>query len=555
VYDLDDIEDGESADDGVSTQGEYDQQKWFYDQDVEIILEGLVERTDYPYIYCYAEDDEDILGGMVWDGSWYGSAKTEPNKMLFDTSNNQGPQNVHTISQDTVGQGILTVRTLDESPPVFDALRIEDPTAADNAIAITFTLNEDGTAYCRVTRSDSGETNLKINRILTADWSAVYLTTQLSEAVAADKNSYITIDQLEDATYSDYLDQQQEYDIYCWAKDSAVDTATNPRPNYQTQAYVNNPIVKPDGVTDGPRADGGATHRVWVSDLTPPTMIYVSGEAIAEDTIQLTLQLDEPGTIWCTPVRFTGVVTGEITENDYGSGAACSDVTGAGLTYFEDCIKGGTVGAGTAIFREYVPEAYRNVDLEMNRVITQDKTGSTPLTVETDYKYMCFAEDDWSIQAPDTTNGARSLNFALYGKTLINNPVDFTTSGTFKAGIGDSGRIRTLDLTPPVFSIATPDLGLVSTTTETDITVTLQLDEIGTAWCKSFATISMHRLFLRFWTRITPVQCLQRRRPPCISQGMTGRSIPITLMRRLWCWRPTTTSTATRPMICVKAAR
>ena len=31
-------------------------------------------------------------------------------------------------------------------------------------------------------------------------------------------------------------------------------------------------------------------------------MIYVSGEAIAEDTIQLTLQLDEPGTIWCTPV-------------------------------------------------------------------------------------------------------------------------------------------------------------------------------------------------------------------------------------------------------------
>ena len=29
---------------------------------------------------------------------------------------------------------------------------------------------------------------------------------------------------------------QQQYDIYCWAKDSAVDTAGNARPNYQTQA-------------------------------------------------------------------------------------------------------------------------------------------------------------------------------------------------------------------------------------------------------------------------------------------------------------------------------
>ena len=37
----------------------------FYDQDVEIIVEGLIEDTDYEYIYCYAEDDEDTLGGMA----------------------------------------------------------------------------------------------------------------------------------------------------------------------------------------------------------------------------------------------------------------------------------------------------------------------------------------------------------------------------------------------------------------------------------------------------------------------------------------------------------
>ena len=37
---------------------------------------------------------------------------------------------------------------------------------------------------------------------------------------------------------------------------------------------------------------------LWVTDVTPPTMIYVAAEAISRDTIQMTLQLDEPGTVW-----------------------------------------------------------------------------------------------------------------------------------------------------------------------------------------------------------------------------------------------------------------
>lgn len=43
---------------------------------------------------------------------------------------------------------------------------------------------------------------------------------------------------------------------------------------------------------------GGATMGLWVTDVTPPTMIYVAAEAISRDTIQMTLQLDEPGTVW-----------------------------------------------------------------------------------------------------------------------------------------------------------------------------------------------------------------------------------------------------------------
>merc|ERR1719174_1775146 len=242
------------------------------------------------------------------------------------------------------------------------------------------------------------------------------------------------MDKLENALYSDPIIESQEYDIYCWAKDSAVDTAGNARPNYQTQASVNAVITDVDSGSGRP--GGGATKRVWVVDATPPTMIYVSGEAIAEDTIQLTLQLDEPGTIWCTPVALdTEGVNGEIEEDDFGVGQQCYPSTG-GTTLWSDCVKGFAFGAGSTIFKVYVPEAYRNVDLEMNRAANSAFSDSLPLLVETDYKYMCYAEDDWESQAPDTTNGARSPNYAFFGTTPANNPVAFASSTTFMGGIG-----------------------------------------------------------------------------------------------------------------------
>jgi hypothetical protein len=173
IYDLDDIEDGDSTD-LVTTQAEYDASLWKQDRDVEILLNNLVEEVDYQYIYCHAEDDE-----------------SAPNVMQFDTVANAGPDNVWTIRN-----AFGTVQTLDESMPIFKQLEVYDPTANNDRIIVTFTLNEDGTAYCRVTRSDSGETNLKINRILTADWSNVYDHTTGTA-------KYITMDKLENALYSD----------------------------------------------------------------------------------------------------------------------------------------------------------------------------------------------------------------------------------------------------------------------------------------------------------------------------------------------------------------
>ncbi|CAE8734995.1 unnamed protein product, partial [Polarella glacialis] len=250
----DDLEDTTS--DSMTTKAEYDSSTaWKYNQDVDIIVSNLVEEKDYPYIYCYAEDDEE-------DG-----VGDNPNKMMFDDVANAGPSNVHTIKT-----GIGTVQTLDESPPTFTKLAMLDPTASNDRIIVTFSLNEAGTTYCRVTRSDSGETTLRINRILTANFYA-------SVATPSDVAS-ITITKLE-TTDTQALYEASQYDVYCWALDAAVNTQLQPRPNYMTQDYLDT-AVGTDGSHAASSPSGGKTTKVWVKDMTPPTIIYVSSEALLE---------------------------------------------------------------------------------------------------------------------------------------------------------------------------------------------------------------------------------------------------------------------------------
>lgn len=89
--------------------------------------------------------------------------------MLFDSG--ADPSQVVVIQR-----GLGNVTTLDESPPEFTHLSIKDPTASNDRIEILFSLNEPGTAYCRATRSDSGEgeDDMNIPWIQTARWSNVH---------------------------------------------------------------------------------------------------------------------------------------------------------------------------------------------------------------------------------------------------------------------------------------------------------------------------------------------------------------------------------------------
>ncbi|CAE7397007.1 unnamed protein product [Symbiodinium pilosum] len=435
IYDLDDLED--TAADGVSTQAEYESlDNWRFNQDFDIIVSGLSEQTNYPYIYCYAEDDE-TDGGSSGPGS-------APNKMMWDDVANALPSNVHTI-----WAGIGTVQTLDETPPEFTQLSIKDPTDANDRLVVTFSLNEAGTAYCRATRSDSGETDLKINRILSANY---YQSVSAGATVGT-----ITIDKLESSD-TRTLYEASQYDVYCWAMDSAVNTQGLPRPNYMTQSYVNTPVgTTLAHATSSP--SGGKTQYVWVKDLTRPSMIYVSSGALSEDTIQITLQLNEPGTVWCMPT----LPTVDATYVD------AADITSAD---FKDKITG---ASSPVTFVQYVPTAYTNIAVEVELLSSRNARTSEAayLAAESPYNIFCFASDDWDFEATGATDQSinfQSANVGAPNEVIHQDVLDFSAA---------VGQVITLDLTPPTIQINSVS------TTETTITVNLELSETGTAWCQA----------------------------------------------------------------------
>ena len=87
--------------------------------------------------------------------------------------------------------------------------------------------------------------------------------------------------------------------MYCWAKDNALSSKGAARSNSMVQSYVHASV----GSAAAPL--GGTTARVWVVDATPPTMIFVSAESVNDETLQLTLQLNEPGTLWCAAAELS----------------------------------------------------------------------------------------------------------------------------------------------------------------------------------------------------------------------------------------------------------
>ena len=125
---------------------------------------------------------------------------------------------------------------------------------------------------------------------------------------------------------------------------------------------------------------GGRTSKVWIRDSTPPVIHHVRGEAVRdESTIQVTLQLNEPGTIWCQAAEVNGSALtstncDETEVQDGNSAAAC---------YFEDFVKGKL--ALNTVFRADAHEAFVDVDIEVNRIWAQDGASAAALLAETQY--------------------------------------------------------------------------------------------------------------------------------------------------------------------------
>jgi hypothetical protein len=378
----------------------------------------LEHETEYQ-IFCFAEDDWHIEAAQAAALSISFSAPTGPNKVSFSTVGD---------FKDLIG----LQKTLDDTPPSFTKLAMQDPTAADSQIVVTFALNEDGTAYCRAARSDSGETaaDMPIARIMTANWVGVYNSSDAPEAtisISALENVDPALTIRDDEVAP--IMQSTQYDVYCWAQDSAVDSHGVARQQYMTQAYVNANAGSPTAPV------GGSTPFVWVLDSTPPTMIFVDAESTNHETIQLTLQLNEPGTLWCAAVELdsssgtTNCKNGEIQDA----------TTGSGTCYFETYIRGSP--SDQTVFRSLVHEAYTDVSIDVNRIWEKDQSGSAALEHETSYNIFCHAEDDWHIQAY-FQSPSLSINFSPMN---FPNKVALTQVTTLVTAIGDQ---TTLDDTP-----------------------------------------------------------------------------------------------------------
>jgi hypothetical protein len=406
-------------------------------------------KTEYPYhVFCFAEDD--------WKIEAESAATTSPNFVAPATLSTLNKMTVNDVENFASTFGILT--TLDETAPSFTYLQVQNPTAYDTIIAVSFALNEAGTTYCRATRSDSGETagDMAINRILTAAWSA--------EVTSAGSTATIDITYIENVvpylTNRDdqlvAINQAQLYDIYCWAKDSAVDSMGRARPNHMSQTVVGTSTASASS------PQGGATLNVWVTDSTTPTMIYVSAEAVTdESTLQITLQLSEPGTVWCQVAELLTV----------GSPTTCKEDevgTTSGSCYFESFIKGQS--SHSTVFRTDFHQAYVNYDVEVNRLHGSTPGTSPLLSSETGYKVFCFAEDDWLLQVQGT------LPLPNYNPPA--GPIQSTIAEVTNF-MNTIGLLTTLDLTPPSIAVQS------TSTDETRITVTLQLNEVGTAYCRA----------------------------------------------------------------------
>ncbi|CAK9095832.1 Uncharacterized protein SCF082_LOCUS45000 [Durusdinium trenchii] len=289
---------------------------------------------------------------------------------------------------------------------------------------------------------------MTVDRILSAGWAATYdgdeATLEMTATVFRTLNrSFPTL-------------QAQQYDIYCWAEDRAVDSRGYARPNYMTHSYATT------GVGNGSVPSGGKIEAVWVTDSTPPSMLFVAAEGVkTEDTLQVVLQLNEPGTVWCQVAEpLTAASSVYCREDDISSDPSAQ-------CYWETFMKG-SVALGTSFSAE-VPLPFTYVRVEMNRIWQKGLTQGDPLLPdwETEYKIFCLAEDDWpsQAQASDLTSVYFNASSLSPQRSTLPQVVAFKDA---------AGTRSTLDLSPPNLTVTSVG------TTEQQITVLATLSEPGT---------------------------------------------------------------------------
>ncbi|CAK8986553.1 Uncharacterized protein SCF082_LOCUS595 [Durusdinium trenchii] len=171
----------------------------------------------------------------------------------------------------TVGAALATrqrVRSMDTTAPSSSNCSAQAVAGREDAIEVTLTLDEPGTAYCALVRS---------GLVAPSHYVVTAAGFKANTSFYPPYDASMVVDMSSGSTGLAPLTRGTDYDIFCWAQDDEGNGQGVP-------------------LQCGPP---GAVGVVRTLDLTPPQMSITDVEAISKDKLQILLRVDEGSKIWC----------------------------------------------------------------------------------------------------------------------------------------------------------------------------------------------------------------------------------------------------------------
>ncbi|CAE8662376.1 unnamed protein product, partial [Polarella glacialis] len=305
---------------------------------------ALLLGTSYD-IYCWAKDSAQT-DDCTPSGVTSACGKTDaPNYMVqsYVEARFSSTVNPPSTASGVSGGLVDMVRTWDSTVPVL--IFVEAEARTETSMTITLQLDEPGTAYCRAYPTvDPGLQNL--SDILAApggpfSFELISDNPMRPYSAFANRNFEITVSG---------LSREELYFVYCAAEDDELADGCPQR-----------------DVADDPSCSSNLATAVLVEDtgrytldLTSPVISVLDATSLSQDSLTISVNMDEAGTAWCAAVL------------DRQSAPTTNQIVAAG-------------------FRSIGPEA-GIVNVTISNLVR-----------DTEYDVYCFARDDGTKSASNNT--------------------------------------------------------------------------------------------------------------------------------------------------------